>query len=1137
MKQIRTYINAALCVVVLWGVCLAAPVSANEANGFRYDFEDYAGGAVKIQSPHAAAPYLNQITLGGRTSLLEGIETEAGRVLWMRTASSAYSYLFGQVTAEPTVYDAVVQFDVKTLGYGEKPLTVSLWDSGENAASAQYAWNIYPDGTLKIYAGGRIGEYECYTQTAAVPLREGQGTAYTGTYLVTAPVDTWVNLAAAFNFTERTIDYYVDHKLVFSEAAFYSGALPGGFSLLRLQMNTDTAFDSLTPAEQAQYGMYIDNLRVYGGSRPDTALDTAYYGTACDFEDYTGGELSYVDYDTVAPFKDSVIIRGQCKNSRAVETEKGTSLWLLVDDSGSGDQYMEGELLQKTVADKVVMQFDVKPLGLGSPTKFGMKGLKADGNQFFQQMFTVNPDGTLRIYARGKIAGAGAEESCYTENDSVTLRRGSGTAYTSAEAVTIPVGEWARLAVVYDVAGKKMDYYVNGELIFGKAVPFNNGNDLAANGVNRIRMQTARYKEYSQHTEEEQQQVGLYIDNLKVFLGSAPAELTKGYYEAALYDGSGKKCDETDILQAGQYQLQLTLRGNDTAGMVRQGTLIAAQYADGKLTGVELSQGTVTRERETTVSVFPDYMPGAELVLYFWDERQRPVIRPVQYGRKELYIEFLGTASDVPGNIFTQEQGTVKVQFQNLLDHAGTAEIGVALQDGSGRLLMEETYLPELEKYAREEISCSVRLPDYGTYTLTVSALGTGGDVRRQTYHISRVLAGAALATDFGVNTHFNQGKGNVERNLDLIQAAGMGWIRDEISWASVEQEKGVLNIQERWDRFVDEARTRGQEVLLILGAGNPLYADGKFPTGDEAVAAFANYAGAVAAHFAGQVSCYEIFNEPYTNRYYSSENTGEAYAELVKAAAEAIRAADPEVKIAANLECFTRDTHHYNYTKAALNAGICSSVDIISIHPYVQPAAPDDPEKGLLESCETFFRDTAPYGCEIWITEIGWASCPQYVSQREAAAGIVKTKIMNMAEKRFDKIFIYDFQDDGNDPNDSEQNYGMIRAWQGNLSPDSAKEAYLAVSAASKLLAGCGAGEAARDGGIRQYGFQNNQGQRVLAFWSRTGPGEMELTDLPNQIVLYDMFGNGTVFTSSTGTYTIPVDLDVAYIVYDESE
>ena len=615
---------------------MAVNAGAQYESNLFYRFEDYTGGKIEQIITHSAqAPWNATVEFGGRVTSLEKAETDQGTSMWFKSDAENEAYLFGELAAKPVLENTIFEFDIKPLGNGQKPLITSIWGTKDSAnTQMQNMWTVYPNGKIGIYARGYN---TCYTRgDTATPL-DADGNE------ITLPVGQWSKLAVVFDQEKMKLSYYINGVCIRSGCDLYNwgkkednlwqvNGNPVGFTWYRLQMAKDTEYANMTEEQKNTFGVYIDNMRIYQGTVPELIPESARYGTACDFEDYTGGELSYVDYDAVAPFKDSVIIRGQCKNSRAVETEKGTSLWLLVDDSGSGDQYMEGELLQKTVADKVVMQFDVKPLGLGSPTKFGMKGLKADGNQFFQQMFTVNPDGTLRIYARGKIAGAGAEESCYTENDSVTLRRGSGTAYTSAEAVTIPVGEWARLAVVYDVAGKKMDYYVNGKLIFGKAVPFDYGNVLAANGVNRIRMQTARYKEYSQHTEEEQQQVGLYIDNLKVFLGSAPAELTKGYYEARVLDENQTQVKAGALANDGVYTLEIIARGEDTANLEKDGAAVLAAYtSENGMTGANYITGRITKDWDTSLKVSLAGKAGERLGGFLWDglATLNPLLGPI----------------------------------------------------------------------------------------------------------------------------------------------------------------------------------------------------------------------------------------------------------------------------------------------------------------------------------------------------------------------------------------------------------------------------------------------------------------------------------------------------------------------------
>src|SRR3546814_10110105 len=101
-----------------------------------------------------------------------------------------------------------------------------------------------------------------------------------------------------------------------------------------------------------------------------------------------------------------------------------------------------------------------------------------------------------------------------------------------------------------------------------------------------------------------------------------------------------------------------------------------------------------------------------------------------------------------------------------------------------------------------------------------------------------------------------------ITRSLDADCKAGLGMIRFEVSWSAVEKTPGVYKISQNVDVIVDEARARGIEPMIVLDYGNKLYDDGGKPLSPTARAAFANYARAVAAHFRGRVTYFEIWNE-----------------------------------------------------------------------------------------------------------------------------------------------------------------------------------------------------------------------------------------------------------------------------------
>ncbi len=67
----------------------------------------------------------------------------------------------------------------------------------------------------------------------------------------------------------------------------------------------------------------------------------------------------------------------------------------------------------------------------------------------------------------------------------------------------------------------------------------------------------------------------------------------------------------------------------------------------------------------------------------------------------------------------------------------------------------------------------------------------------------------------------------------------GIGAIRDEATWSSLELEKGRLVMPERINHYVRRASSAGLDVMLILDYANRFYDDGDRPRSAEAVDGF----------------------------------------------------------------------------------------------------------------------------------------------------------------------------------------------------------------------------------------------------------------------------------------------------------
>lgn len=114
--------------------------------------------------------------------------------------------------------------------------------------------------------------------------------------------------------------------------------------------------------------------------------------------------------------------------------------------------------------------------------------------------------------------------------------------------------------------------------------------------------------------------------------------------------------------------------------------------------------------------------------------------------------------------------------------------------------------------------------------------------------------------TRLGFATHFDQGWDPLV-DLPMIAAMGVGWIRDDMNWATIETVQGVYDFT-KLKPFWTAAQARGLGIVAIVGA-NPIYTDTYDPVG------MPNFCAQLALHLPGVVI--EVTNEP-NNNYQAAE-------------------------------------------------------------------------------------------------------------------------------------------------------------------------------------------------------------------------------------------------------------------------
>ena len=394
------------------------------------------------------------------------------------------------------------------------------------------------------------------------------------------------------------------------------------------------------------------------------------------------------------------------------------------------------------------------------------------------------------------------------------------------------------------------------------------------------------------------------------------------------------------------------------------------------------------------------------------------------------------------------------------------------------------------------------------------------------------------LNDHIGVGTHFVHWT-NAEKALPLIAAAGIGWVRDDLTWSSVETERGVYHIPDKMMAWIRAVHANGLKLDLVLNGGNELYVD-RFDS-----AAYALFAAYVATELSSDVDCLEILNEPtnlgFLKAYGGSWNGYEVdgsvspwmskYVALLNGAARAIKAANPHVKVIGLGSVTPANIWQ-------IKLGISPDVDGIVDHPYSYRTVPEilpfnsSPalvardgiaimdEIGSFPSFVSAYREASRrYNgpVELWLTEFGYSTYqptkPDLFAgfTPRAQAIYIQRRLVQAIALGVNEVFVYDFKDDGADPFNREHNFGIVDA---SLQPKPAYGAVKSVANALTDLKPCaqapaikvfvhdGPLNAARPAGfpaasandVPVYAFTDANKHLVIALWSaeRAGGDQM---------------------------------------------
>jgi hypothetical protein len=270
----------------------------------------------------------------------------------------------------------------------------------------------------------------------------------------------------------------------------------------------------------------------------------------------------------------------------------------------------------------------------------------------------------------------------------------------------------------------------------------------------------------------------------------------------------------------------------------------------------------------------------------------------------------------------------------------------------------------------------------------------------------------------FGVNVFLEQEADPAKREQAVRMAAEAGyrWLRQEFTWEDIEihgkgdfedrRHEPYRSAWEKYDQIVDLADKYGLEVIARISnppewtraAGD---APGTFAPPDDAQD-FADFVGAVVERYRGRIRYYQLWNEPNIYPEWGSYAIDpEEYVALLKAGAEAARAADPDAVIIAGALAATinlqpaadapeNSLSDLLFLQRMYGAGAAPYFDVMAVQGYGLWSGPTDRRmhpRVLNIGHHAFIRDLMVENGDahkpIWLAEMNWNAAPEDVEAR----------------------------------------------------------------------------------------------------------------------------------------------------------
>jgi len=499
-------------------------------------------------------------------------------------------------------------------------------------------------------------------------------------------------------------------------------------------------------------------------------------------------------------------------------------------------------------------------------------------------------------------------------------------------------------------------------------------------------------------------------------------------------------------------------------------------------------------------------------------------------------VEIDITSPNFANHFFTGDDLDFDISINNVTKEPFEADVLIETVDEFFNVPLSKTEKITL-KSGVNKFKFKEKYEHYGYQYLFVTV--TSGEKiysqKRTNFSYAYSSNGEFINDKFGYSCHWVASRYSdaIDGGIEAAHKAGVGWMRDEYTWALTEKEKGKYQVSDTFMKFVNKMEEQDIKLFFILSFGNSLYdGAGSVPYTEEGLKGWADYCAFMAKTLKGKAEYFEVWNEYNLALFNDNAEIADNkhYYTLLKSTYDAVKSVAPEIPLC-------------GFATAGLSTGLMTEtfeqggadcIEAASYHLY-EPSI--DPSKTTAFRDHCTVREVCDYykpELKTFLTETGYSSTA--VDRYLLARYDVTAFVLSQENNTLDHYFIYDYICDGNNGDDKENNFGVLEAKsQAYRVPFSARPAFISLSAMNNIMGTPDYVEkiSAQDDTAFAYHFKRTQDNKhVTVLWSNEPSAYLAVDFGKEDLEIRDMYGNIINTYNKNGVYSFNLSSDPVYVI-----